>query len=355
MSKIVICAIAKNEDRYVEDWLLYHFCLGFTDISIYDNNIPERKGDLRRLIDNSTKLTEDMKRHTEIIDATDKRSYQIEAYQKYHKTHKFDWCAFIDIDEFITLNAWKTIGEMVNDKRFADATAIFLAWDTISDDNIVDVPDDYIYKGVKCINIHDDATREAAASEWEKIPVYERFHKTTTTFEPYNHKMLVRGGIDGMKLEIHHYIADPSILPCYPSGKIKEYIPKYHVSEEQYYKEGFEYANLRHYRTKTIREYLRQKYLNKSSAVNSFIRTLFVADYFFRVNEKTAAKMEYYKKHHQPITCHILLHEEDYDKVNAMDLCYICDFKEKRHEYPTVISFEFLKRHINQIDKFVII
>ena len=121
MTDIHICAIAKNEDRYIEDWLKYHFELGFTHITIYDNNILERKGDLRRLIDNSKKLTKKMKKSVEIVDVLSQVGIQIQAYQNYHDTHKFDWCAFIDIDEYIELGAWYTINEMLDDNRFNDA------------------------------------------------------------------------------------------------------------------------------------------------------------------------------------------------------------------------------------------
>ena len=239
MSKITICAIAKNEDRYIEDWLVYHYKLGFTNITVYDNNIVERRGDLQRLINNSKKLTNDMKKKTEIIDATGRRSFQIDAYNEYYKTNYFDWVAFIDIDEFIQLNKWKTIQDMMNDNRFNDATTVFLPWDTISDDNIVDVPDDYVYNGTECLYITDDKEREAAASEWEKIPVYERFKETTTTFEPYNHKMIIRGGIESIDLHIHHYCSNSSISGCYPSGRSKEYIPKYHLSTNINYNEDW--------------------------------------------------------------------------------------------------------------------
>ena len=200
MLSIHVCAIAKNEDRYIEDWLKYHFKLGFTHICIYDNNIPERKGDLRKLIDNSKKLSKGMKQNTEIIDANGLMGFQNKAYNNYYHTHEFDWCAFIDIDEFIHLEAWDNMSEMLTDDRFTHMSVIFLTWNTISDDDIVDVPDDFIFRGKRCKDITDIIEREEAACEWEKIPVYERFHETTTTYEPFNHKQIVRGGIKNIQI-----------------------------------------------------------------------------------------------------------------------------------------------------------
>ena len=33
-----ICAIAKDEDKNLREWVLYHFAIGFEHIVIYDNN-----------------------------------------------------------------------------------------------------------------------------------------------------------------------------------------------------------------------------------------------------------------------------------------------------------------------------
>jgi len=38
MGKIAICAIVKNENLYLRDWVEYHKNLGISKIFIYDNN-----------------------------------------------------------------------------------------------------------------------------------------------------------------------------------------------------------------------------------------------------------------------------------------------------------------------------
>ena len=35
--KIAICAIIKDEQRYLEEWLQYHFKLGFDEIYLYED------------------------------------------------------------------------------------------------------------------------------------------------------------------------------------------------------------------------------------------------------------------------------------------------------------------------------
>ena len=356
MTKITICAIAKNEDRYIEDWLKYHYDLGFTNITIYDNNDSNRKGDLQRLITDSNKLTQEMKNATEIIEINDRHNCQTQVYNEYYNSHNFDWCAYIDIDEFVKLVAWDNIKEMVNDNRFNNTTTIDLAWKTISDDDIVDVPDDFIYNGKKAIDIEDENEREAAASEWEKIPVYDRLFKETVSFEPYNHKMILKGGIPNMYVDVHYFkLPTKRSISCFASGSFKQYVNRYNKSPPNEFIKNKQYAYLNHYRTKTIREYLRQKYLNQSSGHNTFTRTLFIDDYFFKINNKTKEKIEYYNKHHKPIVCNIIVNENDYDKnINGCDLCYICN-KKNKYKVPFVISRNFLINHINQIDRFNII
>ena len=353
--KITICAIAKNEEKYIEDWIKYHYELGFDSITIYDNNVPEKYGEVEKLVYNSKKLTDDMKSNTKIIDATGKSGFQIKAYNEHYKRGDFDWCAFIDIDEFITLYKWKNIHEMLNDKTFSDTDAIFLIWDTISDDDIVDVPDDYVYNGKLAKDIDDPDEREAAAAEWQQIPVYKRLFKSTLTYDTAAHKMLIRGGLRLSLLEVHHYITDQYIIAKYPSGDRKRYVPKYHASSVDMYRKNFAYANIRHYRTKTIREYLHQKYLNQSSACNNLTRTLFVDDYFFLINKRTPEKIAYYEKHHRPITCNLLKSTSYYDpKKNNSELCYI-PYNSKKFGIPFVLNISELKKHYHQIDKFVII
>ena len=36
--KSLLCAIAKNEERYINEWVNYHYSLGFDKIVIYNNN-----------------------------------------------------------------------------------------------------------------------------------------------------------------------------------------------------------------------------------------------------------------------------------------------------------------------------
>ena len=89
--RIGICAIAKDENFYISEWMAYHRKLGVSEFFIYENNwrAPE-------------KLKEHYGNHFYQFDG---EVMQLKAYNNcIHSTSvpfDLDWCAFIDVDEYI--------------------------------------------------------------------------------------------------------------------------------------------------------------------------------------------------------------------------------------------------------------
>lgn len=98
MSEIVICAIAKYENKYILEWIDYHLNLGFTKIYLFDNNDTEGE----RIVDVVNQYNYSGK--VEIIDVRGQKYVQKKVYNDFYYQYSFDWCAFIDLDEFITFN-----------------------------------------------------------------------------------------------------------------------------------------------------------------------------------------------------------------------------------------------------------
>ena len=96
--KISLVCIAKDEDNYIKEWIDYHKKLGFDDIFIYENNWDSNVNE------------ENV--HTIKMDGEIK---QIESYNHFIKEYygKYDWVAFIDVDEFITLKKHKDIKDFI--------------------------------------------------------------------------------------------------------------------------------------------------------------------------------------------------------------------------------------------------
>lgn len=90
-----ICAIIKDEDKDVREWLNYHFLIGFEHVLIFDNNshIP-LKETLSDFISNGL---------VTVVDFPLNHAQQLSAYMSALKYwgNNTRWLAFIDVDEFI--------------------------------------------------------------------------------------------------------------------------------------------------------------------------------------------------------------------------------------------------------------
>jgi hypothetical protein len=119
--EIVICAVAKNEEEYIEEWVNHHLSIGFEKIYIYDNN--EVFGKLSSLL--KPYLEQDK---VQIIDCSQIRPVQLWAYKHFIQTNRktVKWAAVIDVDEFIELENNLTIQEFIS--SYKQAKVIVLSW-----------------------------------------------------------------------------------------------------------------------------------------------------------------------------------------------------------------------------------
>ena len=98
--KILLVAIVKNENRYLDEWIDYHYNIGFDQIVLCDNNDIDGE-----IINNDKVIIENFRgqhkeRHIKIrYYGTQQDAYNF-CYKKYNKD--YDWIAFLDIDEFLT-------------------------------------------------------------------------------------------------------------------------------------------------------------------------------------------------------------------------------------------------------------
>lgn len=110
---LAMCAIAKNEGRYFQEWIEFHKMIGVEKFYIYDNESTDNtKAELQPYIDSG------------LVEYTffPGKKMQLKAYKNCIKKHKRDarYIAFIDIDEFIVPIKHKTIPEYMHSLgRFA--------------------------------------------------------------------------------------------------------------------------------------------------------------------------------------------------------------------------------------------
>ena len=127
--KTTICAIIKDEHRFLDEWINYHLGIGFNTIHLFEDkdsvsheSICSKYDNvyLRRYADDKTvrNLLKDQ--------GTAHRQYVL--YQWFGDTYKniYDWVAFIDLDEFIVFNNDYNLNKLCDE--FSSCTAIQLKW-----------------------------------------------------------------------------------------------------------------------------------------------------------------------------------------------------------------------------------
>jgi hypothetical protein len=128
-NKIAVCAIALNEEPYIEEWIRYNLALGFDMIYIYDNSDTYT---LKYLNNDRVK----------IIHFPGKVK-QLEAYNAFIRNNlkTIEWGAFIDIDEFIVLKTHKNIKDLLSDYTAYNCIALnWLMFGTANEKKYINEP-----------------------------------------------------------------------------------------------------------------------------------------------------------------------------------------------------------------------
>lgn len=123
-----VCAILKNENLYLREWVEHYINLGFDKIILYDNN--EINGEIPNVViqDYIDKGIVDVysefrgkKQISSNYNGSDSWTPQVEAYNKCLNDYKdtLNWILFVDIDEFLTLEKHKKIQYVFEDINYS--------------------------------------------------------------------------------------------------------------------------------------------------------------------------------------------------------------------------------------------
>ena len=110
--RIALVAIAKDEDKYLREWIDYYKKIGFDQIYLYQNNY-------RSEIDDESMLKI----------PCDGEYKQLYAYNHFIKNYgpSYDWAAFFDIDEFLVLKKHDSIKNFISEYGY-DTYAVAVNW-----------------------------------------------------------------------------------------------------------------------------------------------------------------------------------------------------------------------------------
>lgn len=125
MNVALVC-IAKNEDKYIEEWVQYNLYLGFDHIFIYQNdwiyNIDSPF--ITNIPFNGVGMQEN-------------------AYNNFLQYYSkgYDWVAFFDVDEFLVLKKHNDIKSFL--KEYLDYNGVAINWYLFGDNNLKEPTNDY--------------------------------------------------------------------------------------------------------------------------------------------------------------------------------------------------------------------
>jgi hypothetical protein len=247
--RVAIIAIAKCENLYINEWIDYHLHIGFDNIIICDNDDTFI---LKDIISNPKVILEDF---------TNVCGVQLPAYRQTFAKYKsdYDWIFFIDIDEFLVLETHTNVKDFLSSYS-EDTQVINLCWKHFNDNDTLDVVDnDY--------------------------SVFTRFKTPVKTVDDNLVKSFVSTSIPDEAVKwicqhnvFYHRLKSIDVLNNPLNGKyIKSPI--------------YEKAWINHYPTKTIGEYVRQKYFRGGPNRNNV--KYCSLHHFFKYNTYTKEKEDY--------------------------------------------------------------
>jgi len=267
--KTAICSIAKMENDYVNDWCRYHLNLGFDDIYIFDNNDEDYEPI-------ESRIDKDILPKIHIIKVPGvHKDFQRVSYNKFINENytKYDWYGFIDLDEFFVIKKFKTIKDFLSQKVFEKAEQIKFEWHLYGDND----------------EIKQNIT----------IPIYERIKKEVFQKKKGNNlsKPILRGK-KKFRVTSHHYAKNLDRTNCYDVNIYGKYLNNTGKNVDKRYEDAY----LAHYMTKTLDEFINQKFKriehNYDNATNlmSQEEPFKRFEYFFNINKPTSEKLGYIKK-----------------------------------------------------------
>lgn len=122
MAECTLVAIAKNEVRYLREWVAHHRAIGVSRFLVFDNDSSDGTGTVLRAIAEKTSTLKVFE-----WPSVDGVSPQRSAYNHALPLVETEWVGFIDIDEFLV--PWRdgSIGAYL-DRAPDDVSAIHVNW-----------------------------------------------------------------------------------------------------------------------------------------------------------------------------------------------------------------------------------
>ena len=260
--KVMLCAFAKCENRYLSEWVDYNLGIGFDNIFLFDNN--EKNGEKPQDV-----LNEEQKKKVHFIDVRGMVETAVRLQTKcYEKCYgmipkDYDWIAFLDIDEFITFpHHHNNIKEYLADPRFREFDGIRINWMNFGDNGKL---------------------------KYEEGSVIERFPEPCKNQKDRcDFKTIYRTNIKGITFSSAHYACEVKSV-CDNKGEETPQTANCHMVIKDR-----SLAYIRHYITKSLEEFITIKRARRRKGDVAQVRLS--KGFYYTLNERTPEKDAMFKK-----------------------------------------------------------
>jgi hypothetical protein len=118
--KYVVCVCARNENKYIVEWIEHYLNLGFDKIFICDNNA-----------DGDNSLYETIEQYVlngsvEIFDCRKLNCFQVQFYSMFCTEGNYEWCGYFDCDEFLEIPSYFDVKHYLSTK--SDELCVSFHW-----------------------------------------------------------------------------------------------------------------------------------------------------------------------------------------------------------------------------------
>ena len=304
--KVLLCCIGRLENKYIREYIEYNKNLGFTNICLYDNN-RDNEDDFNTVIGDYIKSGYViLKDYRNITTPCQFKAYN-ECYAEYGD--KYDWIAFFDIDEFLFLNNCRNVKEYLSDNAFKDFDMIHLNWLLFGD----------------CGMIYDNGLPVLARF---KIPLDVNLSTGYNVPDTFHIKSIIRGGLERITYaQTPHTPIDDNIRCCNSFGIQCD-------SKLPFAPYDFRKGGLLHFTTKTAEEYANK--VKRGFCDGNPIKNKELIELFFKRNEVTEEKVEYFKK------------------TLGVDVSYLIPFNGEKNKDIQIFSLCYSRKNFKFLDDSVV-
>ncbi|HEX3678392.1 MAG TPA: glycosyltransferase family 2 protein [Galbitalea sp.] len=212
---IAACAVVRNEQAGIAEWIAYHFAVGFDTLILYDNASTD---DTRAIVDRMSQIGDVRCISWDRRDARFQNDANDEALERFGR--EFEWMFFIDADEFVVPLSHDSIAPVMASFG-SEVAAVGFNWLMYGSSGLLEQPEGTLL--MEAFRGHSEATFEPN----NHVKSAVRPERALSVLSPHAFEVSGRyvGG-DGSDANWRHPGVIAELPPRYGGARINHYFTK---------------------------------------------------------------------------------------------------------------------------------